>query len=149
MTENIRELEGALQKVSLFNKMKPNGDLTLEEVAHMLGKDAKSKREQVKVPRIIKEVAKSFDVLVKDIKGDRRTKEVALARQVCMYVLREEFNYKLEEVAQYVNRKDHTTVLHAVDKVKSKMMIQDEFNLQIGSIITNINDSARVTEDID
>lgn len=149
MTENIRELEGALQKVSLFNQMKPNGDLTLEEVAHMLGKDAKSKREQIKVPRVIREVAKSFDVLVKDIKGKRRTKEVALARQVCMYILREEFNYKLEEVAGFVNRKDHTTVLHAVDKVKSKMMIQDEFNLQIGSIITNINESAVVTADID
>jgi len=149
ITDNVRELEGALQKVSLFNQMKPNGDLTLEEVSHMLGRDAKSKRAQVKVPKIFREVAKAFGVKVKDIKGPRRTKDIALARQVAMYILREEFNYKLEEVANYVNRKDHTTVIHAIDKVKSKMMLQDEFNVQIGNIITSIHDSAVVTEDID
>lgn len=149
ITDNVRELEGALQKVSLFNQMKPSGDLTLEEVAHMLGRDAKTRREQIKVPKVLKEVAKSFDVKVKDIKGKRRTKDVALARQVVMYILREEFSYKLEEVAHFVNRKDHTTVIHAIDKVKSKMMIQDEFNLQVSKIITTIHDSAVVTEDID
>lgn len=149
ITDNVRELEGALQKVSLFNQMKPNGDLTLEEVAHMLGKDAKTRREQIKVPKVLREVSKAFDVKVKDMKGPRRTKDVALARQVAMYILREEFNYKLEEVAGFLNRKDHTTVLHALDKIKSKMMLQDEFNLQISKIITSINDSAIVTEDID
>ncbi|MCA9387370.1 chromosomal replication initiator protein DnaA [Candidatus Dojkabacteria bacterium] len=149
VTDNVRELEGALQKVSLFNQMKPNGDLTLEEVAHMLGKDAKSRREQVKVPKVLREVSKAFSVTVKDMKGPRRTKDVALARQVAMYILREEFNYKLEQVASLINRKDHTTVLHALDKIKSKMMLQDEFNLQVSKIITSINDSAIVTEDID
>jgi chromosomal replication initiator protein len=149
VTDNIRELEGALQKVALFNQMKPNGDLTLEEVAHMLGKDAKSRREQIKVPKVLREVSKSFDVSVKDMKGPRRTKDVALARQVAMYILREELNYKLEQIAQFLNRTDHTTVIHAIDKVKSKMMLQDEFNLQISKVITAINDSAVVTEDID
>lgn len=149
ISDNVRELEGALQKVSLFNQMKPSGDLSLEEVAHMIGKDAKSKQEQVKTPKVIREVAKSFAVTVKDIKGPRRTKDLALARQVAMYILREEFNYKLEEVAGFLGRKDHTTVLHAIDKVKSKMMLQDEFNYQVGQIITAIQESATVTEDID
>ncbi len=149
VSDNVREIEGALQKVSLFNQMKPNGDLTLEEVAHMIGKDSATKREQIKIPKVIREVAKSFNVPVKDIKGPRRTKELALARQVAMYILREEFNYKLEEVANFLNRKDHTTVLHAIDKIKSKMMLQDEFNLQITGIINAINESALVTEDIE
>jgi chromosomal replication initiator protein len=148
ITDNIRELEGSLQKIALFNEMKPSGDLTMEEVAHTLGKDAKSKREQIKVPTVLKEVAKSFDVTVKSIKGPRRTKEVALARQVAMYILREEFNYKLEDVAKFLNRKDHTTVLHAVDKVKSKMMLQDGFNAQIVEIITAIQETASPSEDL-
>jgi len=142
VTDNIRELEGALQKVALYNQMKPSGDLTLEEIAHTIGKDAQSKREKVKVPKVLKEVAKSFAVTVKELKGPRRTKELALARQVAMYILREEFNYKLEEVAKFLNREDHTTVLHAIDKVKSKMMLQDGFNRQVAQIITNINESA-------
>ncbi|MDQ6985565.1 MAG: chromosomal replication initiator protein DnaA [Candidatus Dojkabacteria bacterium] len=149
VTDNVRELEGALKKISLFNQMKPNGDLTLEEVSHMLGKDTKSKREKIKIPKVLKEVSKSFGVKVADLKGPRRTKEVALARQVAMYILREEFDYKLEEVAHTLNRKDHTTVIHAIDKIQSKMMLQEEFNMQVGNVITSINDSAVVTDDID
>src|SRR5690606_14580206 len=149
VNDNVRELEGALQKVALFNQMKPDGDLTLEEVAHTIGKDAKSKREQIKVPKVLKEVAKSFGVTVKDMKGPRRTKELALARQVAMYILREEFNYKLEEVAKFLNREDHTTVLHAIDKVKSKMMLQDGFNRQVAQIITNINESASPDDEME
>lgn len=147
VTDNVRELEGALQKVALFNQMKPQGELTLEEVAHCIGKDARTKREQIKVPTVLKEVAKSFDVKIKDLKGPRRTKEVALARQVCMYVLRDEFNYKLEQVAQYLNRQDHTTVIHAIDKVKSKMMIQEAFNYQVSKLITAIQESAAAGDD--
>lgn len=147
VVDNVRELEGALQKIALFNQMKPNGDLTLEEIAHSLGRDAQTKREQIKVPKVLKEVSKSFAVTVKDVKGPRRTKELALARQVAMYILREEFNYKLEEVAKFLNRQDHTTVLHAIDKIKSKMMVQDGFNQQVAQVISNIQEAAIVTED--
>lgn len=149
VTDNIRELEGALQKVALFNQMKPNGDLTLDEVAHTIGKDSQTKREQIKIPRVLREVSKSFAVTVKDMKGPRRTQELALARQVAMYILREEFNYKLEEVAKFLNRQDHTTVIHAIDKIKSKMMIQDGFNRQVVQIITNIQEAASSNDELD
>lgn len=147
ITDNIRELEGALQKVALFNQLKPEGELTLEEIAHTIGKDTKSKREQLKVPRVLKEVGKSFGVRVKDLKGPRRTKELALARQVAMYILREELNYKLEEVAHLLNRSDHTTVIHAIDKIKSKMMIQDGFNKLVSGIITTLNETGFENDD--
>ncbi|MEO6728309.1 MAG: chromosomal replication initiator protein DnaA [Candidatus Dojkabacteria bacterium] len=149
VNDNVRELEGALQKVALFNQMKPEGDLTLEEVAHTIGRDAKTRREQVKVPKVLKEVSRSFGVTVKDVKGPRRTKELALARQVAMFILREEFNYKLEEVAKFLNRQDHTTVLHAIDKIKSKMMIQEGFNSQVSHIITAIQEAAAVSDDFE
>lgn len=149
VNDNIRELEGSLQKVALYNQMKPGGDLTLEEIAHTLGKDSQTKREKIKVPKVLKEVSKSFGVTLKDMKGPRRTKELALARQVAMYILREEFNYKLEEVARFLNRQDHTTVLHALDKIKSKMMIQDGFNRQVVQIITAIQESPSSEDDLD
>ncbi len=149
VNDNVRELEGALQKVALFNQMKPGGDLTLEEVAHTIGRDAKTRRELVKVPKVLKEVSRSFGVSVKDMKGPRRTKELALARQVAMFILREEFNYKLEEIAKFLNRQDHTTVLHAIDKIKSKMMIQEGFNSQVSHIITAIQEAAAVSDDFE
>jgi chromosomal replication initiator protein len=132
--DNIRELEGALQKVALFDQMKPAG-LSMEEVLKIIGSDIKSKRERVKVSAVIKQVAKRFGVSLKDIKGPRRTKDVALARQVAMYILREEFDYNLEEVAQFLNRSDHTTVMHAVDKIKSIMLTTEGFKAQIVEII--------------
>lgn len=138
VTENIRELEGTLQKVGLFNQMKPGGELTLEEVARIIGSDSHSKREKVKVPDILKNVAQSFNIKVKDLKGPRRTKDVAMARQVCMYILREELGYKLEEIASFLDRQDHTTVMHAVDKIKSLVMTQPEFKNQLSGILNTI-----------
>jgi chromosomal replication initiator protein len=133
ITDNIRELEGALQKVSLYSSMIEQ-DLTVEEVAKILGKDNLSKREKIKVPSVLKSIAREFKVSLKDLKGPRRTAELAFARQVCMFFLREEFGYKLEQVAELLNRKDHTTVIHAVDKIKSKMMIDDGFKNQLDLI---------------
>jgi chromosomal replication initiator protein len=133
VTDNIRELEGALQKVSLYSSMIEQ-DLSVEEVSKILGKDNLSKREKIKIPLIIKTIAREFKVNAKELKGPRRTAELAFARQICMYFLREEFGYKLEQVAEFLNRKDHTTVIHAVDKIKSKIMIDDGFKNQVDLI---------------
>lgn len=137
---NIRELEGCLQKVALCNQMKPKGELTLQEVTKLIGNDPESKRERADVPTIIKLTARQFGVSVKDIKGKRRTKDIALARQVVMYILREELDYNLEDVAKFVNRTDHTTVIHAVDKIKTLILKDDGFKEQVVKIIREVND---------
>lgn len=135
--DNIRELEGALQKVSLYQAMF-SSDITYEEVEKMLGKDKKSRRQKIKVPHVLKTVAKEFNLTVKEIKGSRRTEQIAFARQVCMYILREDFGFKLEQVAQQLERKDHTTVMHAIDKIKSKIMIDEGFKNQMELLRENI-----------
>lgn len=128
--DNIRELEGALQKVALYQSMF-SSDISFEEIEKMLGKDRKSRRQKIKVPFVLKTVAKEFNLTVKEIKGSRRTESVAFARQVCMFILREDFGFKLEQVAQFLSRKDHTTVMHAIDKIKSKIMIDEGFKNQM------------------
>lgn len=115
-------------------------DLSLDEVKHILGKDNQNKRKKVKAPQVIKQVAQEFNVSAKDIKGPRRTADLAFARQLCMYLLREDFGYKLEDVAGLLNRKDHTTVIHAVDKVKSRIMLDEGFKSQVGIIRERINE---------
>lgn len=130
ITDNIRELEGALQKVALYNSMREE-NLSIEEIAKILGKDNKSKRDKIKVPGILKTIAREFSLTVKELKGPRRTADLAFARQVSMYILREEFGYKLEQVAKFLERQDHTTVLHAVDKIKSKILVDEGFKNQL------------------
>lgn len=139
ITDNTRALEGALQKIALYDSMKKEGELTLAEIAKILGQDPNSKRKKVKLSTIFKKVAQEFDVTVKDLKGPRRTKEVAFARQVTMYILREEFGYRLKEVSELLKRNDHTTAIHAVDKIQSMMQSNLTFCEQVDNLITEIH----------
>jgi len=119
---NVRELEGALNKLLSLARL---GELpSYEEAAKILQVDIESKRKKITPRRVIAVVSDVFDVKPAQIKGNRRTAYVALSRQVVMYILRNDLELPLEKVAREVNRKDHTTVLHACEKI-SKMINED------------------------
>lgn len=123
---NIRELEGALTKViSLF---KLGLTPTYEDIGKLLQIDLESKRKKISPAKVMKCVSEVFDVKLADIKGNRRTAYVAQCRQIVMYILRNELAMPLERVAQEVNRKDHTTVLHACEKIKALREKDSRFN---------------------
>ena len=119
---NVRELEGALNKILSLVRL---GELpSYEEAAKILQVDIASKRKKITPKKVINSVSEVFDVKPTEIKGNRRTAYVALSRQVVMYILRNELELPLEKVAREVNRKDHTTVLHACEKIE-KMINED------------------------
>lgn len=120
---NVRELEGAVTKIISIKRI--GAPLSEEDVAKMLQVDIDSKRRRIKPSRIIEAVGEIFDVTPREIKGERRTAYIALARQAVMYLMREELGLPLEKVAKEVNRKDHTTVLHACEKI-GEMIKKDE-----------------------
>ena len=92
-------------------------DTNVERIAKALQFDIDSKRRRMRPEKVIDAVCEVFDVTHKEIKGKSRAAYIALARQVIMYLLREELELPLEKVAREVNRKDHTTVLHACEKI--------------------------------
>lgn len=112
---NVRELEGSLTKVISLIKLGVNP--TEEDIAKLLQIDLESKRKRITPIKVIKAVSEVFDVKVSEIKGDRRTAYIAQCRQIVMYILRNELSMPLERVAKEVNRNDHTTVLHACEKI--------------------------------
>jgi chromosomal replication initiator protein len=119
---NVRELEGALNKILSLARL---GELpTYDEAAKILQVDIESKRKKITPKKVIDTVSEVFDVKITEIKGKRRTAYIALSRQVVMYILRTELEMPLEKVAREVNRKDHTTVLHACEKIEG--MINDD-----------------------
>jgi chromosomal replication initiator protein len=127
---NIRELEGAVTKVisiAKYSKRLPE----IFELEKMLQIDVDSKRKKIRPQKIIDVVSEVFEIPAKEIKGKLRTDEIATARQVVMYLLREELKLPLEKTAQEVNRKDHTTVLHACEKVKALISNKLEFREKI------------------
>jgi chromosomal replication initiator protein len=117
---NVRELEGAITKVATTIKVLGK-NISNEEIIQILAIDIESKRKRITPEKVIDTVCEVFDVTSREIKGKRRTAYVALSRQIVMYILRDSLEYPLEKVAKQVNRKDHTTVLHACERISKRM----------------------------
>lgn len=130
---NIRELEGALTKVTSLFRIGLNPKE--EDIAKILQVDLDSKRKKITSSKVISTVGEIFEVKPSEIKGNRRTAYVAQCRQVVMYILRKELQLPLERVAREVNRKDHTTVLHAYEKIEQKMEKDSRFGEKVEKCI--------------
>lgn len=116
---SVRELEGALNKVITLTKL---GQVpSYEEVAKLLQLDIESKRKKATPEKVIDVVSEVFDVPTKQIKGYKRTADIAQARQVTMYLLRNELELPLKNVAKIVGKKDHTTVIYACEALSNKL----------------------------
>lgn len=113
---NIRELEGALIKLLALSSLTGRGLTTslADDVLH----DLLRNRPRTTPNRIAKQVAKTFNMTVDEMKSRRRTAPLALARQSAMYLMRKLLGFSLKEIGRFFGGKDHTTVLHAVDKIK-------------------------------
>jgi chromosomal replication initiator protein len=118
--ENIRELEGCLNRVAAYAKL-VRAPATIELVAEAL-KDIDSKHPKTALITpgvVIEAVAKSFQLAPLDLKSRKRDKETALARQVAMYLAREETNCSLAQIGKELGSRDHSTVLYACEKIAS------------------------------
>jgi chromosomal replication initiator protein len=115
---NIRELEGALLRVMAYsnlNQREIDMDLTKEALKNILTGNHK---KIITIPYIQKVVAKYYNIKVDDFKSRRRTKNVAFPRQIAMYLSREMTEASLPAIGQEFGGRDHTTVIHACDKIK-------------------------------
>ncbi len=142
ITNNVRQLEGAMTKIissiklgerhrsnnSIKGPIAPDGTpMTEEKVKKILQIDIESKRRRVRPDDIIKSVSTVFNASTKEIKGKSRKAYIALARQVVMFLIREELDFPLQKVAHLVNRKDHTTVIHACEKIEELLEDDEKF----------------------
>lgn len=120
---NVRLLMGSYNKVHTYMKVtnQPVDRLTTEKI---LGAERDQMRKKIKPEDILQKVATEFGVSVGQLKSTTRAASVALPRQICMFMIRDILNYPLEKVARALKRSDHTTVLHAIDKL-NKMMTND------------------------
>ncbi len=114
---NIRELEGCLVKLFALSSITQR-EITVEFAENVL-KDILRYYPGVTLNQIIKEVSKVFGISPEEMRERKRTKELALARQVAMYLVRKYLkNRSLKEIASIFGKKDHTTVIHAVEKIE-------------------------------
>ncbi len=116
---NIRELEGALIRVVAYASL-TNAPVNLKQ-AHTILKDMLSEDKKVSIDLIQKKVADYFDLRILDLKAKRRNKTVVYPRQIAMYLTRSLTDFSLPEIGEYFGGRDHTTVIHALDKIRRNL----------------------------
>ncbi len=134
---NIRELEGALIRVVAYSLL-TNNPISIT-IAEEVLKDAIKEdvfTKLVSIDKIQKVVAEKFDIRISDIKKGGRSRAVSHPRQIAMYLSRHLTNHSLMEIGEYFGGRDHTTVLHAYEKIK-KLLKKDKQIEEILTVIIN------------
>lgn len=131
---NIRELEGALIRVvaysSLINK-DINADLAAEALKDII---PSSKPRMITIADIQRMVGQHFSVKLEDFKAKKRTKSVAFPRQIAMYLSRELTDSSLPKIGEEFGGRDHTTVIHAHEKISKLLQADDQLVKQLKEI---------------
>lgn len=117
---NIRELEGALIRVVAYAKLN-NINITLEMAKDVLKDMIIEEEKKVTIELIQKKVAEYFDIRLSDMKAKKRSRVVVYPRQIAMYLSRELTTHSLPEIGEQFGGRDHTTVLHAYEKIHKEL----------------------------
>lgn len=118
---NIRELEGALNKVIVIHQLN-NSVPTLKSVKNALSDYVSSLQAKSLSPKdIIEAVARFYEISLKDITGNSRRKELVGPRQIAVYLIREELNTSYPSIGQEMGGRDHTTAMHAYNKIRNEI----------------------------
>jgi len=129
--KNIRELEGALNKILIYNKI--NQELTIETVKKLLRGFVFSPFDVANYKKIIETVAKFYNLEEKNLFDPTRRKEIVKPRQVAMFLLRKELKYSFPAIARKFGGKDHTTAIYAYKKIlqenEENNKLTEELNL--------------------
>ena len=141
ITSSIRELEGALTKLSAYSKLS-HTPLTAEFAENTL-KDLISpySKKEITPELIIEVVAEHFHIKPEDIISHRRSADIAFPRQIAMYLCRQMTTAPLQAVGKALGNRDHTTVIHGAEKIAQEVVKNDSMRNTIDIIIKKINPS--------
>lgn len=134
---NIRELEGALIRIVAYAKL-IGKEITVGLVKEVLKDMVLEDEVKVSVELIQKKVAEYFNIRLSDLKGKKRNRAVVYPRQIAMYLARDLTDYSLPEIGDFFGGRDHTTVLHACEKITSCLKRDDEIKGLLNRLIVEI-----------
>lgn len=134
---NIRELEGCLIRLLALSSL--SGQDVSEQLAEEVLKDLLGSASKVTKQMILKNVIDEFGFSEAELKGKKRTQKLALARQTSMYLIRTLLNLSLSEIGMFFGGKDHTTVIHAIEKIENLKKSDVEYYQKLQRITNRIN----------
>ena len=135
---NIRELEGVLNKIAAYSMLSPE-DFNMDKLHEILTDIVEvSPKKVLNIDTIIYEISKYYDIDPKIIKSNTRKQEFILIRQIAMYIIREVTDISLPKIGESFGGKNHSTVLHSIEKIENKMNEDVNFKNQVEEIINTI-----------
>lgn len=138
---NIRELEGALNKIRVYSKLEKRPiDLDLAKIAL---KDLVDNDTVVKITPdlIITTVAEHFNIQPADIISKKRSHDIAYPRQICMYLCKKLTDTSFVKIGEYLGKRDHSTVIHGSEKIEKDLQRDSSLSTTLDVIIKKMNPS--------
>jgi chromosomal replication initiator protein len=134
---NIRELEGALKRV-FFSARLMGKDVTIDMAKEVLKDMIIEGEKRVTIDLIQKHVCDYFGIKLSDMKVKKRSRAIAYPRQIAMYLARQLTDYSLPEIGEHFGGRDHTTVLHAHEKIENDLKVKKGLTESIDKLIRDI-----------
>lgn len=137
---DIRRLEGAITRVYAYATIMNGSDITLELSIEAL-KDFFATRiiAKNKIDQVIQLVSENYNISPEDLTSKKKTNNIAIPRQIAMYICRVYLNENFTKIGIEFGGKNHTTVMHAVDKIKNEILDDEALNNEIQKLINKIN----------
>lgn len=135
---NVRDLEAAFNKLAAFSKFTQT-NITLDKAKELIDPDIINfiPSQNISVDKIIRATADFYQLTYYDIKSKKRNKKIVTARQIAMYLSRELTSFSTTEIGYYFDR-DHTTIMHAIEKIEKLKSAEKEIENSLKQIKKNI-----------
>jgi len=135
---NIRELEGYLLRIVAFATIKKTRSISMDLAQEALKNFLEQKKRVITVDVIQKKVAAFYNVKISDMKSKKKNKNIILPRHGAMFLTRKLTDLSLPEIGRHFGGRDHTTVLHAIQKMDNLVQTDEDYEASIESLIKEI-----------
>jgi chromosomal replication initiator protein len=137
VVSNIRELEGALNRLAVYQQMENRG-LVLDQAKTILASIIGTKKRVTSAKKIAESVAEFYNISMEDLIKQSRKKEFVKPRQIAMYLIRKELDNSFPSIGDFFGGRDHTTVMHAVEKVENLKTSKESFKQELDLILDKL-----------
>lgn len=136
---NIRELEGALIRVVTYANLVEK-EISVDLVKEVLKDMISEGEKKITIDLIQKKVSEYFDIRLSDMRAKKRSKAIAYPRQIAMYITRQLTDYSLPEIGEFFGGRDHTTVIHACDKIAEDLKSKSGMKGLVDKLVQSIKE---------
>lgn len=137
MGDNIREIEGMITNLNAYSRL-INQEITLDIVKYVMKDHIKEQKENISIEDILNVVCKEFNLKASDIKSNKKTQQIVIARRIVIFLAREFTSMSMPSLARLFDMKDHTAISHNVKRINEDIKNNEKLKYQIDELKNKI-----------